>query len=401
MSGSPGPRVLGGLLLALMCVSQQQVDVSAQTDAELRAAVDQLGDFDYAVRMESSRTLRRADPVVVVPILVEALRSHADSYVQFRSIVLVYGFDLPRRRAVFDDALESANDRVRAAAYEYFEQFPSHAVVPKLVAALDTETSEFVRPYLVRALAANDDTKDVQDRLIRDIERGEGYFRGAVIEALGDYGAEYAVDALIDIASEDGPLRDDALLALGKIGDSRAVGSLAAVQADADETLQPVVSAAACLLDVDYESQFRYVADMLGYSAQTVDGDNQALLRSAASGLAALAIAGNRDAIEVLFDTGVTAGDQARAPIAISIGTVAFRNPAIVRHALVGRSTRTQDPSSGPEDELMLLRDAFDLLDEDFAEERFYVLMRSDYWTAPEGSDGKAVAEAAIRILEF
>ena len=379
MSGSPGPRVLGGLLLALMCVSQQRVDVSAQTDAELRAAVDQLGDFDYAVRMESSRTLRRADPVVVVPILVEALRSHADSYVQFRSIVLVYGFDLPRRRAVFDDALESANDRVRAAAYEYFEQFPSHAVVPKLVAALDTETSEFVRPYLVRALAANDDTKDVQDRLIRDIERGEGYFRGAVIEALGDYGAEYAVDALIDIASEDGPLRDDALLALGKIGDSRAVGSLAAVQADADETLQPVVSAAACLLDVDYESQFRYVADMLGYSAQTVDGDNQALLRSAASGLAALAIAGNRDAIEVLFDTGVTASDQARAPIAILIGTVAFRNPAIVRHALVGRSTRTQDPSSGPEDELMLLRDAFDLLDEDFAEERFYVLMRSDY----------------------
>ena len=324
MSGSPGPRVLGGLLLALMCVSEQRVDVSAQTDAELRAAVDQLGDFDYAVRMESSRTLRRADPVVVVPILVEALRSHADSYVQFRSIVLVYGFDLPRRRAVFDDALESANDRVRAAAYEYFEQFPSHAVVPKLVAALDTETSEFVRPYLVRALAANDDTKDVQDRLIRDIERGEGYFRGAVIEALGDYGAEYAVDALIDIASEDGPLRDDALLALGKIGDSRAVGSLAAVQADADETLQPVVSAAACLLDVDYESQFRYVADMLGYSAQTVDGDNQALLRSAASGLAALAITGNRDAIEVLFDTGVTASDQARAPSPFQSGQWRF-----------------------------------------------------------------------------
>ena len=160
------------LLLALMCVSQQRVDVLAQTDAELRAAVDQLGDFEYAVRMESSRTLRRADPAVVVPILEEALRSHADSYVQFRSIVLVYGFDLPRRRAVFDEALESANDRVRAAAYEYFEQFPSRAVVPKLVAALDTETSEFVRPYLVRALAANDDTKDVQDRLVRDIEQG-------------------------------------------------------------------------------------------------------------------------------------------------------------------------------------------------------------------------------------
>jgi HEAT repeat protein len=336
-----------------------------------------------------------------VPILVEALHSHADSYVQFRAIVLVYGFDLPRRRAVFDQALESPNDRVRATAYEYFEQFSSRAVVPKLIAALDTETSEFVRPYLVRALAANDDTQDVKGRLIREIERGEGYFRGAVIEALGDYGAEYAVDALIDIVSEDGPLRDDALLALGKIGDRRAVGPVAAVQADADETLQPVVSATACLLDIDCESQFRYVTDALGYGAQSADGDDQELLRSASSGLAALAITGNRDALDVLFDVGVTASDQARAPIAIAIGTVAFRNPAIVRRALVERGSGTQDSSTVPENELMLLRDAFDMLDEDFAEERFYVLMRGDYWTSPEGSDDQSVAEAAIRILEF
>ena len=401
MSLTPEPRVLGALLLGLACVSHQQVDVWAQPDAELRAAVDKLGDFEYTIRMEASRTLRRADPAVVVPILVEALHSHADSYVQFRAIVLVYGFDLPRRRAVFDQALESPNDRVRATAYEYFEQFSSRAVVPKLIAALDTETSEFVRPYLVRALAANDDTQDVKGRLVREIERGEGYFRGAVIEALGDYGAEYAVDALIDIVSEDGPLRDDALLALGKIGDRRAVGPVAAVQADADETLQPVVSATACLLDIDCESQFRYVTDALGYGAQSADGDNQELLRSASSGLAALAITGNRDALDVLFDVGVTASDQARAPIAIAIGTVAFRNPAIVRRALVERGSGAQDSSTVPENELMLLRDAFDMLDEDFAEERFYVLMRGDYWTSPEGSDDQSVAEAAIRILEF
>ena len=82
-------------------------------------------------------------------------------------------------------------------------------------------------------------------------------------------------------------------------------------------------------------------------------------------------------------------------------GTVAFRNPAIVRHALAARGTGAQDSSSVPEKELMLLRDAFDLLDEDFAEERFYVLMRGDYWTSPEGSGNQSVAEAAIRILEF
>jgi HEAT repeat protein len=222
-----------------------------------------------------------------------------------------------------------------------------------------------------------------------------------VIEALGDYEAAYAVDALIDIAAEDGPLRDDALIALGKIGDGRAVVSLAAARAEADESLQPLVSAAACLLDIDSESQFQYVADVLGYGAQETDGDSQELLRSAASGMAALAVAGNLDAIEVLFDIGVTAADQARAPIAISIGTVAFRNPAIVRRALVEHGAGAQDSSSVPERELMLLRDAFDLLDEDFAEERFYVLMREDYWTLPEGSGGQLVAEAAIRILEF
>ena len=57
--------------------------------------------------------------------------------------------------------------------------------------------------------------------------------------------------------------------------------------------------------------------------------------------------------------------------------------------------------SSVPEAKLLLLRDAFDILDEDFAEERFYTLMRRDYWDAAEGSHAQAVAEATIRTLEF
>ena len=393
------PRTLCSLVLAFATVAVPGGS-GAQGDAELRAAVDQLGDFEYSVRMEASRTLRRADPGMVVPILLDAIQSHPDSYVQFRAIVLFYGFDLPRRRDVFDNALESQNDRVRAAAYEYFEEFPSRAVVPKLLAALETETSEFVRPYLVRALAANDDTREVQDRLIQDIHRGQGYFRGAVIEALGDHGAQYAVDALIDIVGEDGPLQDDALLALGKIGDDRAVDALGAVQTTADEDLQPVVSSAACLLGVDCDRHVEYVAGALAYGVQSGDSDNQALVRSAASGLAALAIAGQPNAIGVLFDVGTVADDQARAPIAISLGTVALRNPAIVRAALMARG-ESAPGGPVPEDELMLLRDAFDMLDEDFAEERFYVLIRGDYWTAPGGSEGQSVAEAAIRILEF
>ena len=386
-------RVLVGIVIAV------QSGVAQTATDDLRAVVDRLGDFDYAVRMEASRTVRRAGADAAFPVLLDALQHHEDSYVQFRSLVLIYGLELPESHSVLEEALDSQNDRVRAAAYEYFEQIPSAAVVPKLLAALDTETSEFVRPYLVRALAANDDDPAVRERLIRDIDRGQGYFRGAVIEALGDHGAVYAVDTLIPIIADDGPLRDDALLALGKIGDRRTLDALRQVQQNADPILQPVVSATACLLDLSCEGQLRYIVEALRYGAATGDGDNQELLRSASTALAALAIDGRMEALDALFEVGLTASDTARAPIALAIGTVAFRNPVTVRKALAVRDDDSQ--TSVPEAELLLLRDAFDMLDEDFAEERFYVLMRKDYWAGLDDAHVQAIAAAAIRILEF
>ena len=50
---------------------------------------------------------------------------------------------------------------------------------------------------------------------------------------------------------------------------------------------------------------------------------------------------------------------------------------------------------------LLLVRDAFDMLDEDMAEERFYVLMRTNFWDEPENPVTRSVAEAAMEILEF
>ena len=383
-------RLLVGMVLVVQSAAAQTVS------DDLRAAVDQLGDFDYTARMEASRMLRRADPDAALPVLLDAVQHHKDSYVQFRSVVLIYGLEQPQVHTVFEEALDSPNDRVRAAAYEYFEQVPSAEVVSRLLAALDTETSEFVRPYLVRALAANDNDPVVQARLMRDIDRGQGYFRGAVIEALGDHGAVYAVDSLIPIIADDGPLHDDALLALGKIGDPRTLAPLRRVQERAGAALQPIVSATACLLDLDCEGQLRYIGEALRYGVVTVDGENPELLRSAASALAALAGAGRREALDMLFEVGLGADDSARAPIALALGTVALRNPELVRAAIVDAGQQFV-----PEDELLLLRDAFDMLDEDFAEERFYVLMRRDYWGARIGSRTQAVADAAIRILEF
>ena len=382
-------RGLLALVLLIVLVAPGLAQISPE---ELRAAIDQLGEFDYGVRREASRVVRRAAPDLAVPTLLAAAREHEDSYVQFRAGVLLSGFGGTQALAFFEAALSSTNDRVRAAAYDHFEHAPDPARSAWLVAALDRELSEFVRPALVRALAAHDDDADVRDRLVRDIDRGEEYFRGAVIEALGDYRATYAVDRLIHIASESGPVQDDALLALGKIGDTRALRTLAAAREGVSEALQPIVSAAACLLGVDCPNQLRYVVEALSYGAETA-GEAQELVRSSATGLAALAMSGHVEALDALFDVGAPSADPARAPIALAIGTVALRRPATVVAAVEQR--RELEPA------LLLIRDAFDMLDEDMAEERFYVCLRSTYWESAEGSRRRKIAEAALNMLEF
>ena len=367
------------------------------TEDQLHEAIDQLAEFDYAVRVEASRALRRADPDVVHPVLLHAVEHHQDSYVQFRSLVLIYGLDLPNVDKVFSGALNSSNDRVRASAYEYFETFPSPDVGSQLLAALDTETSEFVRPYLVRALAANDDDSSVRERLVQDIHRGQSYFRGAVIEALGDHRALYAVDSLIPLIAEDGPFRDDALLALGKIGDRRVIQPLRQLQRDSDAKIQPIVSAAACLLDVGCDGQLSYIVDTLRYGIEPSNENNQELIRNASIALSVLATDGQQRALDALFELGVNASESVRAPIALALGKVALRNPQIVQNTLVDAASE----ATMPEAELLLLRDAFDMLDEDFAEERFYVLMRQGYWEGFGSAKARAVAAAVIRVLEF
>ena len=380
---------------AAMVVILGVVLVRTQTSSEqLRKAVDQLGDFDHAVRVEASRFVRRASSELAGPVLRDAIRRHQDSYVQFRALVLLYGFGSEDARDAFNEALDSENDRLRAAAYDYFEHAPDPLMAQALLGALDLETSEFVRPALVRALAAHDDSDEaVRSRLVRDIDQGEDFFRGAVIEALGDHGAVYAVDSLVEIARERGPLQDDALLALGKISDPRVMDAMEALQGSASDTLQPVVSATACLLGIDCAEHVAYVVDVLRYGAQVAKNGNQALLRGAAAGLSALAMRGDRVALDALFEVGITSIHPSRAPIALALGTVALRSPEEVRAALVRRATIHED--------LLLLRDAFDMLDEDLAEERFYALIRRAYWEAAEGSATRESAEVAIQVLEF
>ncbi len=381
--------LLSAVLLAgaMSAAGLQPVPVS---DDELSTAIGQLGDFDYGVRTGASGLVRRAPEAQARTALAEAVSSHEDEYVRFRALVLLVGFGGREAEAAVLEAVADPNDRLRAVAYGYFEHNPDPTMAGRLLAAIETETSEFVRPALIRALAAHDADPAVRERLVADIDRGVDFFRGAVIEALGDYEAAYALDPLMRIAGETGPLQDDAILALTRIGDRRALNTLASLQGrDAD--LEPMVSAAAASLGADREQHARFVADSLRFAA-TAD-DQPDLLRSAASALGALASTGDIGALQVLFDVGIGAPDAAREPIALVLGTFAMREPtALLAHL----ETRTDLDQAA-----LVLRDAFDMLDEDLEEERFFMTARAAFWAASVPSPARTMTEELIRVLEF
>src|SRR3954453_13423023 len=231
-------RVRTLCVLCILCVAsgtRAQEPAAPQTvsAAQLQAAIAKLGDLDYTTRTNASRTVRRTANAQAVPALMQAVSEQADGYVRYRALVLLTGFNDPRTRDAMRESLASPNDRLRTVAYSFFEHNPNPEVLPELLAALDKEQAEFVRPALIRALAAHGSDRRVQQVLVRESGRGEDFFRSVVIEALGDYKATYAFDALNAIAKLDGPLLDDAALALGKIGDQRALGTLAGLQRSA------------------------------------------------------------------------------------------------------------------------------------------------------------------------
>ena len=359
-------------------------------ERDLATAIDQLGDFDYDVRSRASSLVRRAPEEQARPALVAAVSGHDDGYVRFRALVLLVGFGGAAARQAVLEVIADPNDRLRAVAYGYFEHNPEPAAAGRFLAALDTETSEFVRAALIRTLAAHDADPAVRQRLVADIDRGVDFFRGAVIEALGDNGAAYALDPLMRIAVEPGPLQDDAILALARIGDPRALSTVASLQGR-DAVLEPMVSAAAASLGADPGAHSRFVSESLRFAAAVPD--HQDLLRAAAAGLGALASRGDATALRVLFDVGVGAQGFAREPIALVLGMLAMRHPATV---LAHIETRSDLPTA-----VLVLRDAFDMLDEDLEEERFFMTTRAAFWAAPERSRTRAVAEELIRVLDF
>lgn len=377
---------------ALVFVIAASLPVAAVPGPQaLQSAIDQLVSFEYPVRTAAARTVRRAPAAEAVPALARAAGSHPDGYVRYRALVLLAGFGEATATDTMRALLADPNDRVRAVVYAWFERHPAPDLFPALIAALETEQSEFVRPALTRALVASHADPVVRAAVTPLITRGEDYFRGSVIEALGDYRAVWAAPIIADVAKLDGPLQDDAILALGKLGDRGQLPLLATLQASARRDDQPAIAAATCLISSACGPHEDYLRRTLVVAAS--DAEYQSLLRSAGFALAALAARGSVTALNALLDVAEPSVDPARAALALAVGQVALRNPQVILEALESRADRDRA--------IEVLRDAFDMLSEDFQEEAFFADVRRAYWTAPEGSPRRAAAQALIDKLEF
>jgi len=277
-------RLIGSVFLVLLvAVRAPAQDAPA---AALTKQIDALSAFEFPTRMNAARMIRRTAATEAVPALSRAVRMHADQFVRYRALVLLSSFNDPGTAAIMRGLLADRNDRVREVAYRWFEGHPEPALHDTLLAALNTEQAEFVRPALVRALAAHADTPAIQRALVAEAGRGFDFFRSAVIGVLGEKRATYAVNAIIPMVSLDGPLQDDAILALGRIGDRTAVPALASLTKVPPEAT-PALQAAQCLLGDKCEERIAWLAQAARTETRPI------VLRASIATLGVLAAAGH------------------------------------------------------------------------------------------------------------
>ena len=79
--------------------------------------------------------------------------------------------------------------------------------------------------------------------------------------------------------------------------------------------------------------------------------------------------------------------------MALGVGTVAIRNTPLMLSFL--ESYKDADAA------ISLIAEGFDMLEEDYEEESFFVAVRRGYWQAAESSATRRVGQALIEKLEF
>ena len=194
--------------------------------------------------MNAGRTVRRAESSVAVPALLEAVATHKDVYVRFKALVVLSGFNDPRIGDPMVTALDDRNDRLRAAAYGWFEHHPD----PKMRRAPAGGTDQRgvgVRPAGVDAALGGTDPK-VREVMTGLVMRGQDLFRAVVIEALGEYAPPMRCSRSWTSRGSMALCRTTRCWR-SAIGDKRGLLVLADLQRTAPRNLQPSIAAAICL----------------------------------------------------------------------------------------------------------------------------------------------------------
>lgn len=353
---------------------------------DLAASISRLAALDYAARMGAARQVRRAPAPEAVAALAEAARSSQDQFVRYRALVLVTGFNARETPGLMRNLMDDRNDRVREVAYRWFEQHPDPQMTAALLLKLDAEQAEFVRPALIRALAATDEDVAVQRALAAEIGRGLDFFRSAVIEAAGQAKARWAVAPLTALLEIDGPLRDDVVIALGRIGDRQALPAIQALTNPRSEVAMAAL-AARCLLGDDCAAQVARLSEATGSRLASPEA-----VRAGTMALAAIGFE-HESAVAALFALLET--PAVRSSAVAAIGTLALREPQVFLAWLAGVPAPRQEAA------VAVLREAFERFEEDYAEEQFFAAARAAYWDAAEGSAARTLMAGAIDKLDF
>jgi hypothetical protein len=378
-------------LVAFVVVLCAAASVSAQSAVgDLQANISRLSSLDYPTRMNAARAIRRLPATEAVPALTEAVKKHSDEFVRYRAFIVLSAFNDRGTAELVRGLVRDANDRLREVAFKWLEAHPDPAMAPTLLSALQTEQAEFVRPAVVGALAALGDDPRVQRALLGEIGRGLDFFRGAVIESLGRRRAAYAVEPIVAVAKLQGPLQDDAVIALGRIGGARALAVLTQVAADSPSSaLALTIRAAQCMAAERCDAAIKAISDGVAAS-----GASAAVIRAGMSGLTAMA-ANRNQAATVALVTLAEKGGVVRDQAALGLATAAVMDPDYMIGWLDAASERTRNTTIG------LIKDGFDDLEEDFGEEQFFAAARATYWKAAEGSGTRSLASVLIQRLEF
>jgi hypothetical protein len=373
------------LVAGVLTLSAQQPAASS----DLKTSIGRLGAFDYAVRMNAARTIRRVPAAQAVPALIEAVRTHSDQFVRYRALVLLTAFNDRGTPDLLRGLMRDRNDRIREVVYRWFAARPDPAMVPTLLAALQTEQAEFVRPALVSAVAALGSDPQVQRALIAEAGRGLDFFRIAVIEALGERKAAYAANTIAELATVDGPLQDDAVLALARIGDARALTVIPA-GSKASAEVAAALQAAGCFVGTDCAARLKALVEIAASPRSTPQA-----AQAAVTALGAVAAKPDADATRALFDLAGTVPAGLREAAAVAFSVVAVRVPDHLLKWYADADDATRQATA------KLLKDGFERLEEDYAEEQFFAAARAGYWAASEGSPSRTHIAALIDALEF